>query len=80
MMKRVMYIISKKEEITMKTLEEKLWDKLYKLADEKEIDRDAMNYLVNYYINHLRWDEITSLTYAIGLYKNGTIDLILGLR
>lgn len=64
----------------MKTMEEKLWDKLYKLADEKEIDRDAMNHLVNYYINFLRWDEIKSLNYAIGLFLNGAIDEILGLR
>ena len=75
-----------------KKLSEKKREKFYEIikkdalaigvgeVDEKEIDRDAMNHLVNYYINFLRWDEIKSLNYAIGLFQNGTIDEILGLR
>jgi len=64
----------------MKTVEEKLWEKLYKLADQKEIDRDAMNRLVNYYINFNHWNETTALNYAINLYYNGCIDMILALK
>ncbi|MBR3891449.1 MAG: hypothetical protein IKJ30_05205 [Bacilli bacterium] len=64
----------------MKTVEEKLWDKLYKLADKKEIDRDAMNRLVNYYINFNKWNETQALNYAINLYYNGCIDMILALK
>ena len=50
------------------------------MAEKKDINRNAINQLVNYYINYLHWDEIKSLNYSIELFGNGTIDLILGLR
>ena len=68
-----------KEMFEMKTKEE-LWQEVYGMAEKKDINRNAINRLVNYYINYLHWDEIKSLNYTIELFGNGTIDLILGLR
>lgn len=36
----------------------------------------SMEYLIKYYMESLHWTEIESITYAIGLFKNGTIQQI----
>lgn len=49
---------------------------LYKLCEETNTSKDGMNYLVNYYIKNLHWSESKAVEYAIGLFKNGTINAI----
>lgn len=55
---------------------ENIREKLYKICDETQTSRSGMDYLVDYYINSLGWTEEQAVEYAIGLFKNGTIQQI----
>ena len=53
-----------------------LREQLYKICDETKTSRSGMDYLVNYYVNSLGWSEEEAIQYAIGLFRNGTIQQI----
>lgn len=49
---------------------------LYKLCDETNTKRSGMDFLVDYYVSSLKWTEEDACRYALGLFKNGTIQAI----
>jgi len=51
-----------------------LKEKLLKLWKKHKTSIEGINYLINYYINSLGWDEEKATRYAIALFENGTID------
>lgn len=50
--------------------------KLYEMCEKTNTSKKGMDFLVNYYINSLGWDEIKACEYAIGLFHDGTITQI----
>lgn len=55
---------------------EELRKQLDDLCEKSQTSKSGMAYLVNYYINSLGWSEEEAVKYAIGLFKNGTIQEI----
>lgn len=53
-----------------------LKEKLYRICDETKTSRSGMDYLVNYYMTNLGWNEADAINYAIKLFHNGTIQQI----
>jgi len=51
-------------------------NKLYDMCDKTNTRRSGIDYLVNYYIESLHWSEDEACEYALGLFKNGTIQNI----
>lgn len=47
--------------------------KLFKMCEDTNTSMTGINYLVDYYINSLGWKEHKAVTYALGLFHNGTI-------
>ena len=60
------------KETNMETLHEKLM----KLCEKHNTNKDGINYLLAYYQRSLKWNEEEAIKYAIGLFENGTIDEI----
>ena len=58
-----------------KTVEE-LRQELKEMCKKTNTRITGMEYLIKYYMESLHWTEIESITYAIGLFKNGTIQQI----
>lgn len=50
--------------------------KLYEMCDKTNTRRSGMDFLVKYYMESLNWSEGKACTYALGLFKNGTIQQI----
>lgn len=50
--------------------------KLYDICEKTQTSKDGMNKLVEYYIHSLGWSEDKACDYALGLFKNGTIEQI----
>lgn len=61
--------------MTKKTVEE-LRTELKETCEKHNTRFSGMEYLVNYYINSLKWTEKEALQYVIDLFKNGTIEQI----
>ena len=49
---------------------------LYAICDKTNTSRNGMDTLVSYYMNSLGWTEEQAIEYAVGLFKNGTIEAI----
>ena len=47
--------------------------RLFKACEEYETSLAGMDFLVDYYIDFLKWSEKESVDYEIGLFRNGTI-------
>ena len=60
----------------MTTYKEKLRIQLSNLCKETQTSESGINYLINYYIENLKWSEEKALEYAISLFHNGTIQQI----
>lgn len=50
--------------------------KLYEMCDKTNTRRSGIDFLVNYYIESLHLSEDEACEYALGLFKNGTIQNI----
>ncbi len=61
--------------MAVKTVEE-LKRELKEMCEKTDTRISGMEYLIKYYMEILHWTEIESITYAIGLFKNGTIQQI----
>ncbi|MDY6003300.1 MAG: hypothetical protein SPJ49_03125 [Bacilli bacterium] len=46
---------------------------LYEMCDKTNTSRSGMDYLVNYYITSLGWNEEEACKYALSLFHDGTI-------
>lgn len=53
-----------------------LRNKLYEMCNKTNTKRNGIDFLVNYYIESLHWSEDEACEYALGLFKNGTIQNI----
>ena len=49
---------------------------LYEMRDKTNTSRTGMDYLVNYYIKSLGWNEEAACKYALSLFHDGTITQI----
>ena len=49
---------------------------LYEMCDKTSTSRTGMDYLVNYYIKSLGWNEEETCKYALSLFHDGTITQI----
>jgi len=58
-----------------KTVKE-LRAELKEVCEKYDTKYSGMEYLVNYYINSLKWTEKKALEYALNLFHNGTITQI----
>jgi hypothetical protein len=61
-------------------LVEELKRELKEMCEKTDTSISGMEYLIKYYMESLHWTEIESITYAIGLFKNGTIQQIKSLN
>lgn len=61
--------------MAVKTVEA-LKRELKEMCEKTDTRISGMEYLIKYYMESLHWTEIESITYAIGLFKNGTIQQI----
>lgn len=55
---------------------EELRNKLNELCEKTDTRKSGIDYLVNYYIESLGWNEEEAIQYAIDLFHNGTISQI----
>ncbi|HEY8364825.1 MAG TPA: hypothetical protein VIK84_04555 [Haloplasmataceae bacterium] len=58
-----------------KTVDE-LREELKAVCEKYDTRYSGMEYLVNYYINSLKWTEKEALEYALRLFHDGTISQI----
>lgn len=49
---------------------------LHDLCEKTNTSEKGIEYLINYYINSLGWTEEAAIDYAIGLFKNDTVQQI----
>ncbi|OQC50268.1 MAG: hypothetical protein BWX57_00423 [Tenericutes bacterium ADurb.Bin024] len=61
-------------------LVEELKRELKEMCEKTDTSISGMEYLIKYYMESLHWTEIESITYAMGLFKNGTIQQIKSLN
>ena len=61
--------------MTVKTLEE-IRQELKEMCEKTNTSITGMEYLIKYYMNTLHWTEVDSINYAIGLFKDGSIQQI----
>jgi len=61
--------------MAVKTLKE-LKTELKEMCEKTNTRYSGIEYLINYYMESLCWTEFEAINYAIGLFKNGTIEQI----
>lgn len=56
--------------------EQELKQELKEMCEKTDTRISGMEYLIKFYMESLHWTEGEAITYAIGLFKNGTIQQI----
>lgn len=58
-----------------KTIED-LREELKEMCERTNTSLSGIEYLIKYYLESFKWTEAESINYAIGLFKNETIEQI----